>query len=84
MRGVGEEGRVGGEMVSLELVHQVRHLRRRRREGRCRGGLRHRGRGGRRRREVVARLAFELGFGEEGVVAWHLALWQIAPSWSVS
>ena len=73
VRGVGEEGRVGGEVVPLELLHQVRHLRRRRREGRCRGGLRHRGRGGRRRREVIARLAFELGFGEEGVVAWHLA-----------
>ena len=43
VRGVGEEGRVRGEVVALELLHQVRHLRRRRREGRCRG-LRHRGR----------------------------------------
>jgi hypothetical protein len=40
--GVGEEGRVGGEVVALELVHQVRHLRRRRRVGRC-GGLGHDG-----------------------------------------
>lgn len=43
VRGVGEQGRVRGEVVALELLHQVRHLRRRRREGRCRG-LRHRGR----------------------------------------
>ena len=47
--GAGEEGGVRGEVVALELLHQVGHLRRRWREGRrCsggRGGLgRHRGR----------------------------------------
>jgi hypothetical protein len=41
--GDGEEGGVGGEVVALELVHQVRHLRWRRREGRC-GGIGHGGR----------------------------------------
>ena len=56
VRGVGEEGRVGGEVVPLELLHQVRHLRRRRREGRCRGGLRHRGR----RRRWSRRVGYEV------------------------
>lgn len=48
MGGAGEEGGVGGEVVALELIHQVRHLRRRRRERGGGGGLGHRRR--RRRR----------------------------------
>jgi hypothetical protein len=39
MGGTGEEGGVRGEVVALELLHQVGHLRRRGREGRrCSGG----------------------------------------------
>jgi hypothetical protein len=66
--GVGEEGRVGGEVVPLELLHQVRHLRRRRREGRRGGGLGHRVAASPAREELlVAGLAFELGWRRERV-----------------
>lgn len=51
--GAGEEGGVGGEVVALELIHQVRHLRRRRRERRGGGGLGHRRRRRRRGSLVV-------------------------------
>ena len=72
MRGVGEEGRVRGEVVALELLHQVRHLRRRRREGRC-CGLRHRGgigAGGGHSRGNRSVGLFELGGAREVVVGW--------------